>query len=427
MIVWINNPFDNLPIEGFRPQRYWLMAQAFAREGHEVVLWTSDWSHSLKRRRAMTDDQLAAAGRQLGPDARLILIPSIPYRSHVSFARIRSHRNYAKKWFSEGVRLVTKGLLSKPDLVIASTPPMTCGIVAQAFRRHWDCKVIVDIQDTWPETFYRTLPLPKRLQQKWGPFFFAPLRRFAKRLYTGADAVTGVARRYLSLAREYGVTAPTRLCYHGISLPPNFAGAGPAAKMLPFNGQRNISLMYLGNMGRSYDLATVIRGVRETPGVELHLAGGGPDEADLRIEAKSCPRIFFHGYLRDSAVRALMQSADVGVIPMFDESCVGVPYKLADYAVAALPVINSLGGETAQLIANYKAGVKYTAGNLASFKKALGEIASNTARLPEMRRNILAMARGEFDAVPIYDSYVEFAMSLFPPPQPDGKPEPEEE
>jgi glycosyltransferase involved in cell wall biosynthesis len=95
--------------------------------------------------------------------------------------------------------------------------------------------------------------------------------------------------------------------------------------------------------------------------------------------------------------------------------------------VSALPVINSLGGETAEMIANYKAGVKYTAGNLASFKKALGEITSNTSRLPEMRRSILAMARNEFDAVPIYDSYVEFAMSLFPPPHPDGKPEPEEE
>ena len=427
MIIWINNPFDNLPIEGFRPQRYWLMAQAFARAGHEVVLWTSDWSHALKRPRVMTDDQIATAGRQIGQDARLILIETPPYRAHVSLTRIRSHRVYAKRWLSEGVRLVTKGLLSKPDLVIASTPPLSSGIVAQTFREHWDCKVVVDIQDSWPETFFRTLPLPSGLQRKWGPFFFAPLLRVARRLYTGADAVTGVARKYLELAREYGVKAPTRLCYHGISLQPNFAGSGPAAKMLPFNGQRNISLVYLGNMGRSYDLATVIRGVRETPGVELHLAGTGPEEGNFRLEAHSSPRIFFHGYLRDSAVRTLLASADAGVIPMFNDSCVGVPYKLADYAAAALPVINSLDGETAELISHYGTGVQYTAGNLASFKKALGGLIAASAHLPEMRLHMLDMVRHEFDAVPIYDSYVRFCESLFPPPHPDGKPEPEEQ
>ena len=30
MTVWIVNPFDNLPPEGYRPQRYWLMSRAFA-------------------------------------------------------------------------------------------------------------------------------------------------------------------------------------------------------------------------------------------------------------------------------------------------------------------------------------------------------------------------------------------------------------
>ena len=46
MTVWIQNPFDNLPQEGFRKQRYWLMAEAFVRAGHDVVYWTSDFSHA---------------------------------------------------------------------------------------------------------------------------------------------------------------------------------------------------------------------------------------------------------------------------------------------------------------------------------------------------------------------------------------------
>jgi len=51
--IWIANPFDNLPPEGGRPQRYWLMARAFARAGHRVTLWTSDFSHARKAPRVL--------------------------------------------------------------------------------------------------------------------------------------------------------------------------------------------------------------------------------------------------------------------------------------------------------------------------------------------------------------------------------------
>jgi hypothetical protein len=53
MRVWIESPFDNLPQEGFRKQRFWLMAEAFARRGHEVVYWTGDFNHIGKTRRRM--------------------------------------------------------------------------------------------------------------------------------------------------------------------------------------------------------------------------------------------------------------------------------------------------------------------------------------------------------------------------------------
>ncbi|MBR1921951.1 MAG: glycosyltransferase WbuB, partial [Kiritimatiellae bacterium] len=87
MRVWIENPFDGLPVEGHRPQRYWLMAEAFARAGHAVTLWTSDFSHATKLPRRLT---------QAGPDAfALRLVATRPYARNVSLARIRSHRAYA--------------------------------------------------------------------------------------------------------------------------------------------------------------------------------------------------------------------------------------------------------------------------------------------------------------------------------------------
>ena len=53
MTVWIEAPFDSLPMEGYRKQRYWLMAEAFVRAGHRVVYWTSDFSHARKESRSL--------------------------------------------------------------------------------------------------------------------------------------------------------------------------------------------------------------------------------------------------------------------------------------------------------------------------------------------------------------------------------------
>ena len=43
MTVWIQNPFDNLPCEGYRKQRYWLMAEAFARAEAAEKLAKTIW------------------------------------------------------------------------------------------------------------------------------------------------------------------------------------------------------------------------------------------------------------------------------------------------------------------------------------------------------------------------------------------------
>jgi glycosyltransferase involved in cell wall biosynthesis len=156
-------------------------------------------------------------------------------------------------------------------------------------------------------------------------------------------------------------------------------------------------------MSLSYDLATVVEAVRELPDVTLDLAGAGPDEAALRAQAADCARIRFHGYLDEAALRDLLAHADVGVIPMFPASQVGLPGKLADYAAAGLPVISSLPGETAELLARYRAGVAYAAGDKASFKTSMVQVRS----LEKKGAYALAV---EFDAEKLYNSYLNFVL-----------------
>lgn len=380
MKVWIVNPFDTLPAEGARPLRFWLMAEAFAKAGHDVVFWTADFNHVTKRRREFLS----------APSLPVRLVHAPPYSSNVSFRRLWSHWRWAKAWAA-----AAKEEPSRPDLVVASSPPLSSACEAVRFARGCGARVVVDLMDAWPDTFKRVLPRPLH-------FLLAPLERLSRRTLREADAVTAVSRRFLDIAEECGGGKPARLFYHGIAL-------GPAARKTGGGGLR---VVYAGNLGVTYDLATAMEAVAMVDGATLSIAGAGTNGESLRKlarEPRFAGKISFAGLLDGAELRDFLEKADIGVIPMRPESCVGVPYKLADYAAASLAVVSSLGGESAKLLAEYGAGVEYRPGDPASLAAALRRLAPV---LPEAKRASRRLAEERFDAARIYSAYVDFATSV---------------
>ena len=378
MVVWIQNPFDSLPLEGSRKMRYWLMGEAFVRAGWRVVLWTSDFSHATKeKRRLQAADFTDCHGLNGAPNFSLRFIPTRPYLRNVSFARILSHRAYAKEWLkmagSEGER-------EKPDLIVTSIPTISGAAAALTLGRRFGAKVAVDVMDAWPETFERLVP---RLAL-W------PLRRTARRIYRDADFVTGVCARY----RELTGRSDYYLAYHGIEIGASAVEATHSI-IRPFDYSIISShLVYSGNLGRSYDLATLVAVVEANPRLTLDVAGFGEF-------ASSCPRIRFHGFLSEAGLQALFASCDIGVVPMAPDSWVGIPYKFADYSRAGLRIVSSLGGESSALLAKYHCGATYRVGDPASLAAAI----EAAAKLPKGASRRLCEA--EFDAARIYDAYVQ--------------------
>lgn len=389
MKVWIVNPFDNLPLEGYRPQRYWLMSQAFAAAGHDVVYWTSDFSHANKAPRIVDDPSKWPDGYPSVSNGvvEVRLVPTPPYAKNVSLARVRSHRALARNWLA-----CAAAEEAKPDLVVASLPPLRLPFLAKAFADSVGAAFVVDVMDDWPGTFYRLLP---RCLRWLGPMAFAGSRRLARHLYAHADLVTGCSDRYETLARAAGAGAFHR-AYHGIELPsPPVRTARAAA---PSDA---ISLVYVGGLGRTYDLETLLRAVERLPDSTLDVAGAGEQER-LFVACRS-PQVRFHGYCDEKRLAELLAAADIGIVPMRGDSCVGVPYKLADYAAAGLGVVSCLGGESGTLLARYGAGAEYRWGDVDSLAVAIRSLAE---RLPAVRSASRKLAESEFDAKRIYAGYV---------------------
>ena len=407
MNVWIVNPFDNLPLEGYRPMRFWLMSEAFRKAGHKVVYWTSDFSHANKKKRVLD------SGVETPFDIEIL--ETEPYFKNVSLRRLKSHRKLAKTFLKVAREAIRNGRCKAPDLIIASSPPLGLVDASHTIASETGAKVIVDIMDAWPETFERVVPR----------FLLWPLRRLARRNYLRAVAITTVADNYVELARSYGFSKDIRRFYHGItkgdsphpsspiSHPSSLISHPPSLIPHPSTGTVPLRIVYAGNMGRSYDLATAVEAVGELGALAtLDIAGKGEQEASLKalVEEKGIKGVTFHGYLSEAELGELLNDSDIGLVPMDPSSCVGIPYKLADYAKSSLAIVSSLGGESARLLKEYGAGVPYSFGDPASLVEAVESLRS---RLAEMRRASSKMLDEQFDSCRIYDSYVDFAAHVF--------------
>lgn len=384
MNVWIVNPFDNLPTEGYRPMRYWLMSQAFADAGDDVVCWTSDFSHANKKRRVHVRD----VPRNFG----IVELPTRKYGKNVSVSRLVSHYLLAKRFAKSARAAVGKGQPA-PDLIVVSSPPILLAREVHRFARRVNAKVIVDVMDAWPETFERILPR----------FMLYPLRRIAERNYLSAAAITAVSGQYVSLVRSYGFEGPARTFYHGIELD----GAVPETS----RRSAPLRVVYVGSLGMSYDLSSAIEvfaGMKDS--VAFTIAGKGEQEPSLKRLAASlgAGNVSFAGYLGSRELDALLASSDIGLVPMDKSSCVGIPYKFADYSKHGIAIVSSLEGESASLLKSYGAGAVYAPGDKASLRNAFADVAS---RLQSCRESSRRMAATEFDACGIYAAYRDFAVT----------------
>lgn len=402
MIFWIVNPFDNLPGEGRRPLRYWLLCRALVAAGHEVVWWSSDFHHGEKQVRG-----LPAKFEVEG--FRVRMIPTPPYARNVSPARWRSHATFARNWESSARTCVAGGTEAKPDCIVVSLPPLETASGALDLRKDWGCRVFVDIMDAWPETFYRLIPGPRCWKAWLGPRLLGSALRRACRAYREADGVSAVGQSYLALARRHGSRVPQHCCYHGIAV------QAPEARNPDPEGY--LRLVYVGHMGASYDLETLLKAVASLLDagfkVRLDLAGSGP-KADalahwLETQAPQVrAHIRFHGYLGQHDLKALLAGGDFGIIPMLSESLVAVPYKAADYAEAGLGIVSCLEGELQTLLETHQAGVFYKAKDAGSLMGVLKSLCQDPSAWAGHGQRARMLAELLFDQASIYPRLVQF-------------------
>jgi len=425
--IWIVNPFDDIPGEGLPPLRYWSLARVLAGRGHDVTWWTAAWSH---RRKAPRSTPLHTRDDE-GFAVRLVAVR--PYTNDVSFARLASHRDFGRTFERLANESIASGQLERPDVILASLPPLEGPEAAARLAKRLDANLVVDVMNVWPETFERLLPGPPWLRRALFSLLFGRMANRRRTLLEAADAVSSAAHGYMDAIPEaMAGDKPRHVCFPGAWVPefaapprlidevPNAAPdqdatAAPVVQAATASAPAPLVCVYSGAVEAGQDLDTLLAAARilSAKGVAamLHVAGTGRLEARLRSAAEairgSC-EVKVHGLLDRGDYVRLLSECDVGLVLVKPESLAAVPYKVCDYAAAGLALVNALPGELERFVSDYRAGLPYTAGSGDSLAGAIASLAGDRRRLLEMRQGARQLAESEFDREKTYPRFADW-------------------
>lgn len=341
-------PFCSLPGEPYF-NRFLYLAE-FLSSSTRVKLVTSRFRHFDKKQRQVAIKNLPF---------EVCLIDEPGYRENVSLARIYSHWKFSKNF---AVWLDAELADKNYDVVYSAFPLIETNILLGKRKRKHGFRLIIDVQDVWPESISGALPFVGKI-----PLGALPFSRKANSAYRMADHLIAVSETYLDRARIANKSATGRVIYIG----------SDAEKMRSIAAEHldpgKTHFVYLGSLGHSYDLLTVVRGFEKIyqafPNYEFHILGDGPLKNELQNIAP--PSVIFYGFLSYEKMISIAKGAHYLINPIKAAAMQSITNKLSDYILLQKPIISSQKNVEAVKLLEKTPSMYYEAGNVDSFVKVV--------------------------------------------------------
>ena len=220
-----------------------------------------------------------------------------------------------------------------------------------------------------------------------------PIIQYADKTYSYADALVAVSDTYLKRADVKNLPKELKISV--------YIGANKIfnKKSTDIKTEKNkLVATYLGTMGGSYDLETIVRAAplcKEK--VQIQFIGTGPHEQFLqKLNNELNGNISFMGvYPYDTAMEILSQS-DVALNALKKSSEQSITNKLSDYICCGLPIVSCQKNSEVEELLSQGGGIQYQPGDYIGLSKALLKLSEDKDVLDNMSRTNLSIAKDKF-------------------------------
>ncbi len=360
-------------------------ARRLIASGHRVTLLCGSHGDTPQR-----DDHARAAGID-------VIRAPVVYQGGSYARRIAVFARYMR-WAIRTARRVPR-----PDVVFASSTPLTVGEVGRVAAAHHRVPFVFEVRDLWPEIpiVFGALPTPFL---RWGA------RLMARRIYDAAAEVVALSPDMARVIRDgWGVDAAR------INVIPNFSDTDEFAthaveaqreafrERMGWNGK--LVALHAGAMGRVNGLDYVLEAGKALDAagerdVQIVLLGSGTERRRLeaRVRAEGIRSVSFHEPVPRREVPVWLAAADVGLVtvaalPLLETNSAN---KFFDVLAAARPVLLNYGGWMAGVLRETHAGLSADPRSPSSFADALRTFKGDPVRRQAMGRGARALAESRY-------------------------------
>jgi glycosyltransferase involved in cell wall biosynthesis len=388
MIAHFSDDFDRKGNNRFN-----YIAGLLQKEQVHVELVTSDFSHSRKAKRGIA---------YMGDSYKTTSITEPGYTKNVSIRRFFSHYmmgKHLKEYLSQR---------KKPDVIYCAVPSLDVAYVSAVYAQENTIKLIIDIQDLWPEAFKMVFNIPLM-----SDCLFYPMKKKADFIYSSADVIIAVSDTYRERALEVNHKGGEA---YSVYLGTDLDGFDQMAdqKENYDKPDHEIWLAYVGTLGHSYDLTSVIDAlsILNSQGIsslKLVVMGDGPLKNKFATYAESKEiNAQFWGRMDYGEMVSLLRQCDIAVNPISKGAAQSIINKHADYAAAGLPVVNTQECiEYRNLVVEYEMGFNCKNGDAEDLAEKILFLYGNKDARIEMGKNSRRLAEEKFDRGTTYQQIIQ--------------------
>jgi len=410
MRIWLVTIGEPLPTDGpdERLFRTGILAEQLSNQGHHVTWWTSSFDHVRKRQRSTSDEKIELSDR-----SSLWLLHANSYSSNVSLPRMLNHRAIARKFRNIADRE------PKPDIILCSWPTLELCVEAVHLGKRRGVPVVLDIRDMWPDTI---LDLAPRVLRPAARIALHGAYRDANYAASHAAAIVGPTDKIVDWALGYAGRKRTgwdRTFPMGYRTPAaSSCGDAEADEFwknqgIPDDGSTFVACFF-GAIGRHFEFETIVKAARQlgqsNRRIQFVICGDGPNLNSWRRRAADRTNLLLPGWVNAPKIRSLMRRSSVGLAPYYSswDFKIHIPNKPVEYFSAGLPVVSSLQGELANLLAKQECGLTYPNGSADDLARVLAHCDDHPEMLARMAERAANLYRNSFVAEAVYGEMGEY-------------------
>ena len=383
-ILYISQYFP--PEMGAPAARVSELARHWVAAGHEVTVLTGFPNHPTGE---IHPDYRSRFWRLICKenldDVRVVRTWLLPVPNRKAWERMANYLSFLLS------AALTGTFLSKPDVVIATSPQLFVGLAGYWVSRVKRIPLVFEVRDLWPESITAS-----GMGTNAGPALRA-LAWTARFLYRKAERIVVVTPAFRKeLVEKHDIDkGKISIVLNGVetTLFDDRANGKAFRERLGLDGSFAVS--YIGTLGMAHGLGTFLQVAgmvqdRE-PGIRFLLVGTGAEEDRLRCLAVELGlnNVHFHGPVPRDQVPEVIAASDACAVLLRrrDVFKTVIPTKMLEFMAAGRPVLLGVEGQAKEILDAAGAGIAVEPENVNDLADAVMKLFHDRSAGEQLGRN----------------------------------------